>query len=56
MGNRAVCMLRLGDKVGKAESLTHHLEQVRIPEQAHKYPAQLSSCQQQRVAIARRYV
>ena len=29
------------------------LEQMRIPEQAHKYPAQLSGGQQQRVAIAR---
>jgi general L-amino acid transport system ATP-binding protein len=31
----------------------HHLERVRIPEQANKYPAQLSGGQQQRVAIAR---
>jgi ABC-type polar amino acid transport system ATPase subunit len=30
-----------------------HLAQVRIPEQADKYPAQLSGGQQQRVAIAR---
>ena len=30
-----------------------HLEQVRIPEQADKYPGQLSGGQQQRVAIAR---
>ena len=29
------------------------LQRVRIPEQAHKYPAQLSGGQQQRVAIAR---
>ena len=29
------------------------LEKVKIPEQAHKYPAQLSGGQQQRVAIAR---
>jgi general L-amino acid transport system ATP-binding protein len=29
------------------------LTQVRIPEQAHKYPGQLSGGQQQRVAIAR---
>ncbi len=29
------------------------LQQVRIPEQAHKYPGQLSGGQQQRVAIAR---
>ncbi len=31
----------------------HYLERVRIPEQAHKRPAQLSGGQQQRVAIAR---
>ena len=30
-----------------------YLTRVRIPEQAHKYPAQLSGGQQQRVAIAR---
>lgn len=30
-----------------------YLEQVRIPEQAHKYPGQLSGGQRQRVAIAR---
>ena len=30
-----------------------YLERVRIPEQAHKFPAQLSGGQQQRVAIAR---
>ena len=30
-----------------------YLQRVRIPEQAHKYPAQLSGGQQQRVAIAR---
>ena len=30
-----------------------YLERVKIPEQAHKYPAQLSGGQQQRVAIAR---
>ena len=30
-----------------------YLKRVRIPEQAHKYPAQLSGGQQQRVAIAR---
>lgn len=30
-----------------------YLEKVKIPEQAHKYPAQLSGGQQQRVAIAR---
>ncbi len=38
----------------EAEALAHHyLEQVRIPEQADKYPNQLSGGQQQRVAIAR---
>jgi general L-amino acid transport system ATP-binding protein len=38
----------------EAEDLAlHHLEKVRIPEQAGKYPAQLSGGQQQRVAIAR---
>ena len=30
-----------------------YLEKVKIPEQAHKYPAQMSGGQQQRVAIAR---
>ena len=38
----------------EAEALALELlERVRIPEQAHKYPAQLSGGQQQRVAIAR---
>ena len=38
----------------EAEALAMQLlERVRIPEQAHKYPAQLSGGQQQRVAIAR---
>jgi general L-amino acid transport system ATP-binding protein len=38
----------------KAEELgMQMLEQVRIPEQAHKFPGQLSGGQQQRVAIAR---
>jgi general L-amino acid transport system ATP-binding protein len=37
-----------------AEALAMQLlERVRIPDQAHKYPAQLSGGQQQRVAIAR---
>ena len=31
----------------------HYLDRVKIPEQAHKYPAQVSGGQQQRVAIAR---
>ncbi|ARJ68907.1 amino acid ABC transporter ATP-binding protein [Paracoccus contaminans] len=35
------------------ESAMHFLRQVRIPDQAHKYPGQLSGGQQQRVAIAR---
>lgn len=43
-------------KVPKAEAeetAMHFLSKVKIPEQAHKYPAQLSGGQQQRVAIAR---
>jgi len=37
-----------------AEQLAmRYLERVKIPEQAHKYPARLSGGQQQRVAIAR---
>ena len=35
------------------ETAMHFLRQVRIPDQAHKYPGQLSGGQQQRVAIAR---
>lgn len=35
------------------EVAMHYLHRVRIPEQAHKYPAQISGGQQQRVAIAR---
>ena len=35
------------------EVAMHYLKRVKIPEQAHKYPAQLSGGQQQRVAIAR---
>jgi len=43
-----------GLKRAEAEVLAMTLlERVRIPEQAHKYPAQLSGGQQQRVAIAR---
>ena len=39
---------------GEAEALAmQYLERVRIPDQAHKLPAQLSGGQQQRVAIAR---
>lgn len=43
-------------KVSPAEAKDRamlYLERVRIPDQAHKYPAQLSGGQQQRVAIAR---
>ena len=43
-------------KVTKAEAeatAMKYLTRVRIPEQAHKHPAQLSGGQQQRVAIAR---
>ena len=35
------------------EIAMHFLERVRIPEQAHKFPGQLSGGQEQRVAIAR---
>lgn len=35
------------------ERAMYFLEKVKIPDQAHKYPAQLSGGQQQRVAIAR---
>ncbi len=43
-----------GIGAAEAEALAmSFLERVRIPEQAHKYPAQLSGGQQQRVAIAR---
>src|SRR6185295_19100908 len=35
------------------EIARHYLKRVRIPEQADKYPAQLSGGQQRRVAIAR---
>jgi general L-amino acid transport system ATP-binding protein len=38
---------------GADEEAMKLLERVRIPEQAHKYPAQLSGGQQQRAAIAR---
>lgn len=40
-------------KAQAQERAMHFLEQVKIPEQAHKYPLQLSGGQQQRVAIAR---
>lgn len=35
------------------QTAMHFLEMVKIPEQAHKYPAELSGGQQQRAAIAR---
>ena len=35
------------------ETAMHFLSKVKIPDQAHRYPGQLSSGQQQRVAIAR---
>jgi ABC-type polar amino acid transport system ATPase subunit len=47
---------KLVRKMGKDEANDvgmHFLAQVKIPEQAHKYPSQLSGGQQQRVAIAR---
>ncbi|MCF6121697.1 amino acid ABC transporter ATP-binding protein [Mesorhizobium sp. M7A.F.Ca.CA.001.07.2.1] len=40
-------------KAKAEETARKYLARVRIPEQAHKYPAQLSGGQQQRVAIAR---
>ncbi|MDB5817953.1 MAG: glnQ [Rhizobacter sp.] len=54
----ANCMLApmRSRKVTKAKAeatAMKYLTRVRIPEQAHKYPAQLSGGQQQRVAIAR---
>ncbi|WP_051442837.1 amino acid ABC transporter ATP-binding protein [Mesorhizobium sp. WSM3626] len=54
----ANCILALKRVLGqsKAEAAgvaLHHLERVRVADQAHKYPSQLSGGQQQRVAIAR---
>lgn len=43
---------RLPRKEAESRAMAY-LEQVRIPEQAHKYPGQLSGGQRQRVAIAR---
>jgi len=43
---------RMPKKEAEANALKY-LERVRIPEQAHKFPAQLSGGQQQRAAIAR---
>ena len=45
--------VRSVDKSKAKERAIAMLEQVRIPEQADKYPEQLSGGQQQRVAIAR---
>ena len=45
--------VRKRDKQEAHERAIQLLERVRIPEQAHKYPAQLSGGQQQRAAIAR---
>ena len=45
---------RSADAAARGQKLAMELlEQVRIPEQAKKYPGQLSGGQQQRVAIAR---
>ncbi|TIQ37092.1 MAG: amino acid ABC transporter ATP-binding protein [Mesorhizobium sp.] len=55
LGNCTLSLRRVLKKPA-AEALDiamHHLERVRIPEQAQKYPAQLSGGQQQRLAIAR---
>ena len=54
----ANCTLALQRVLGKSRAeaagiALHYLERVKIPEQAHKKPAQLSGGQQQRVAIAR---
>jgi general L-amino acid transport system ATP-binding protein len=45
--------VRHSSKHEAGERAMEQLERVRIPEQAHKYPAQLSGGQQQRAAIAR---
>ncbi|MGF6933678.1 general L-amino acid transport system ATP-binding protein [Paraburkholderia sp. UCT70] len=45
--------LRKLSKHDATELAMHYLGRVKIPEHAHKYPAQLSGGQQQRVAIAR---
>ena len=46
-------LVRRMDPAAAREKAMAYLERVRIPEQAHKRPAQLSGGQQQRVAIAR---
>ena len=55
LSNCTLALRRVASKPKKeAEEIAlHYLERVKIPEQAHKYPAQLSGGQQQRVAIAR---
>jgi general L-amino acid transport system ATP-binding protein len=45
--------VRRTPKRAAEEAALRYLERVKIPEQAHKYPAELSGGQQQRVAIAR---
>jgi general L-amino acid transport system ATP-binding protein len=45
--------VRHESKADAEANAMEHLHRVKIPEQAHKYPAQLSGGQQQRVAIAR---
>lgn len=53
--NCALALIRvrkMSRKDAKAKA-RHYLEQVKIPEQADKYPSRLSGGQQQRVAIAR---
>jgi general L-amino acid transport system ATP-binding protein len=49
----AMRLVRKARRQDAEETAMHYLKQVRIPEQAGKYPAQLSGGQQQRVAIAR---
>ena len=45
--------VRRWNKAKANEKAMEHLRRVRIPEQAHKYPLQLSGGEQQRAAIAR---
>ena len=49
----APTVVRKRSKAEATELAMEYLERVRIPQHAHKYPAQLSGGQQQRVAIAR---
>ena len=46
-------LVRKTNKVEARETAMHYLERVKIPDQADKYPVQLSGGKQQRVAIAR---